>query len=139
MSKHELPKGILASDLVCPTWKQRAYDPEGRHSLSFELWYSESFGWCIPTLLISRSRRVSQSYSGGERTYAVSVKTGGTVRIGNGPHIKERHVVYVKKTRLAKLQKFLDLQGQGAERANTIRDNISTRRARTAARRSFWL
>jgi hypothetical protein len=42
-------------------------------------------------------------------------------------HVGERVTVYVKKSRLAALQKFIDLQGIGAESTNDIRDRISTR------------
>jgi hypothetical protein len=130
-----LPKGILKSDLKEPSWKSKvkmAEDDRG-YSLKFEIWYC-SYGWCIPTLLIAHSRRANQGFSGGDRTYAVAVNTGSTLRVGNGPHIKARHTVYVKASRLSALQKFVDLQRTGAEDANTVRDRISTRRARGAMR-----
>lgn len=139
-----LPPGIIKADLVRPSWKSKtkmATEDGSKYGnrIEFDLWYTERFGWCIPTLLISKRRtRVNQSYSGGERTYAVSVKTKETVTCGNGPHIKARHTVYVKESRLAALQQFIDLRELGSERANTIRDSISTRRANTAARRSTF-
>lgn len=130
-----LPKSIKASDLKHPKHYKDLFQTEDYRD-SFELWYSEGFGWCIPTLLIGRSRRAIQSYSGGERTYAVRVSDGGTVRIGNGPHIKSRVTVYLRKSRKAALQKFLDLMGKGAARAGQIRDRISTRRMRSSM--SSW-
>jgi hypothetical protein len=136
-----LPKGINATDLKEPSWKtfDKTMAREGGEkygpALKFDLWYIESFGWVIPTLLIAK-RRQAAAY--GERTYAVRVSDGATVRVGNGPHVKARHTVYVRKTRLKALEKFLALQGTGAERANTIRDRISSRRAQTALYRTTY-
>lgn len=141
----DLPKGINATDIKEPSWRTHRKVMADARELGldsvyaqFDIWYSESFGWCIPTLLITRSRRANQSYSGGERTYAVRIDTGSTVRIGNGPHIKARHTVYIRKTRVAALQKFIALIASGGAKANEIRDSISTRRAQTAARRASW-
>ena len=132
-----LPKGIKVSDLKWPKDYKDTFYTEDSHS-SFELWHSTSFGWCIPTLLIGRSRRANQAFSGGERTYAIRVSDGGTVRIGNGPHVKARVTVYLRKSRMADLKKFLDLLQKGAGNAGSIRDRISTRRMRTSMQRSMW-
>lgn len=119
-----LPKGILQSDLKSPRrWRDLADGPS-----DFELWFTPGFGWCIPTLGITSGQHRYRE-PGIPRTYAVRVSDGGTVRIGAGPHVTARLRVYVRKTRLAALQRFLDLRQQGAVRAHTIRDRISTRRA----------
>lgn len=120
----KLPKGILKSDLKYPT-KNHAYDED------FELWYTSGFGWCIPTLLIGKARYGNGQY--GNRTYATTLD-GRAVRIGNGPHVKARVTVYMKKSRQKALRKFLDIKEKGAEVSHTIRDRISTRRARSALR-----
>lgn len=115
----ELPEGILKSDLEYPKdYKDHVYDGD------FELWYTEGFGWCIPTLLISKNNR--NNY--GDRTYAVRINDGGNVRIGRGPHVKAQVKVYARKDRMTVLQKYLDIRTKGSEAANTVRDRISTRR-----------
>ena len=138
-----LPDAVKVTDLSYPSWKAKGgakhySDPSTHQSADFELWYSTGFGWCIPTLSIGTSRRANQGHSGGERTYAVRVSTGETVRIGNGPHVTARVKVYVRVNRVEKLRALFELQNSGAERANTIRDRISTRRAQGAMRRSYW-
>jgi hypothetical protein len=139
-----LPKGILTSDLQRPSYDAKdklVTDYAANFYGSFELWHTTGFGWCIPTLLISsNSHRVARS--GSERTYAARVSDGATVRIGMGPHVTERVTVYVRTSRLAALQPFLDAQNAGAGKAGTIRDRISSRRAEgvemRAAGRSSW-
>lgn len=136
-----LPKGIVKGDLVRPSFRSRTkmaredghpYGPR----IEFDLWYTERFGWVIPTLLITRRRLgIDPNHSGGERTYAVAVKDGGTLTCGNGPHVKERVRVYVKASRLKALSPFLALLAKGRENANQIRDSISTRRVRALLRR----
>ena len=133
---NKLPEGILMGDLVMPKNKDGYSDWNALAGTrvmggQFELWYTTGFGWCIPTLNISHNRRASS-----ERTYAVRVDTDGVVRIGGGPHVIERHWVYVKKARLKALQKFVDMQAQGAVDANTVRDRISSRRAQGALNRA---
>jgi hypothetical protein len=131
-----LPAGIIAKDLKAPTYNMKTgtyTDPliKDWEQSMFELWYTERMGWCIPTLLISRAgRRAAPGAS--DRTYAVAVKDGAMVRIGLGPHVLAKHTVYVRQSRLAALQKFLDLRQTGAVRANEIRDRISSRRAQGA-------
>ena len=137
---NKLPEGILMGDLVMPKNKDGYSDwdalaGETGERLQFEMWYTTGFGWCIPTLNISpHNRRVSSA-----RTYAVRVDTDGVVRIGGGPHVIERHWVYVKKARLKALQKYVDMQAQGAVDANTVRDRISSRRAQGALNRAKGL
>lgn len=129
----KLPKEIKVSDLKYPSWKSK-----DRLATSFELWFTERFEWCIPTLLISRaSRRSSQTT---DRTYGIALD-GQIVRIGRGPHVLKTVTVYVKESRKEKLQKFLDLKLKGEQGAGEIRDNISTRRANSALNRgggAWW-
>jgi hypothetical protein len=127
----ELPKGILESDLKYPKKYSSLLEyPDD----NFELMYCERFGWCIPTLLIAKSRYRDKM---GNRTYAVTMN-GDTVRIGNGPHIKAQTRIWIRKSRKNKLQKFLDLRTNGTSSAGEIRDIISTRRAQGAMRKRFW-
>jgi hypothetical protein len=114
----KLPKGILKSDLKYPNYKQHVYEDD------FELWYTDRFGWCIPTLLIGRNRH-------GERTYATTL-TGKSVRIGGGPHVRVRVKVYCRKLRKKALAPFVATRDAGQITSNNIRDSISTRRAQHA-------
>lgn len=142
----KLPKGILASDLKRPSWhsKVKMAHPEGDKygEVKFELVRTTAFGWCISTLLIAKASGRRSSAPGGDRTYAVRCNgdyhDGETVRIGFGPHVTFRGTVYVKASRAKALAKYLGLLGQGAVRANEIRDRISSRRAQSAMRRNFW-
>lgn len=136
-----LPTGIVAADLVRPSWKLRKNSPQRQATVDyspveFELWHTTGFGWCIPTLHIRNASRRHYATRVEPRTYAARVDDGATVRIGLGPHVDARVTVYVKVNRLAALQKFLDLQIAGAVSANTIRDRISSRRAQHDIRRS---
>lgn len=143
-TKHELPKGITNKDLQYPSYKSSdrlAYDDARlSNSGSFELIHVIGWGWCISTLLIRKAgRRSSESaISGGARVYAVRVDTGETVRVGLGPHVDERVQVYVRKSRVKALERYINLLVSGATRANQIRDRISTRRAQSAFRRYAW-
>ncbi len=123
-TEEALPVGVLKSDLVRPT---RFRDWAG----DFQLWLT-TFGWVVPTLAISTSRR------GGfpPRTYAVKVSDGGVCRVGAGPHVKKIVTVYVRKSRRKVLQRFLDLREKGKAEAGEVRDRISSRRAEGALRRS---
>jgi len=126
----KLPKGLLLSDLKYPAGNDHPKDlPWNEHS--FELWLIAGFGWVIPTLSISRAR---------QRTYGICVGEGGTdkrppergaqVRVGNGPHVLERHTIYVRQSRMDVLAPFLELRRTGEVGANKTRDRISTRRMR---------
>jgi hypothetical protein len=129
-----LPLGIELSDFKRPDWddkKDKLIEPY--QDSEFEMWYTERFGWCIPTLLIGRGRGGYQ-----DRTYAYSLKTEGTVRIGRGPHVLHTVTVYVRKTREKALRPYLEKRSQGAGMAGDIRDRISTRRALTAQRRASY-
>ena len=139
----KLPPDILETDLQRPAWdaKDNQALVEGRYGkehAEFELWYTEKMGWCIPTLLIGRARSANTT----DRTYATTLD-GKPVRIGKGPHVLRTVTVYVRVSRLAVLQKYLDTRTAGAATAGQIRDRISSRRAqgqeeRAAGHRS-WL
>jgi len=127
----QLPAKIQVRDLKYPSWESYKDNDENRYTTQFELWYTERFGWCIPTLLINKANR-STTFK--DRTYGVSLE-GQVVRMGRGPHILKTVMVYVRNGRKAALQKFLDLKIQGEASAGDIRDTISTRRAQGAQRR----
>lgn len=135
MNDVKLPAGINASDLKFASYDECTGVPFEERS--FELWYTERMGWCIPTLLIGKARGRQTT----DRTYAVTLK-GDLVRIGKGPHVTTQHVVYVRTKRLAALQPFLNLRRDGAAKAGTVRDRISSRRAQgqleRAAGKSSW-
>jgi hypothetical protein len=98
--------------------------------IEFEIWYTERFGWCIPTLGISGiSRRGRAAGITTARTYAIAIKDGGQVRVGHGPHVLATHRVLVRESRLEALKPLLDLMIQGQASAGDTRDRISTRRA----------
>lgn len=159
-----LPEGVLESDLRGPGYDPRrkrsdyedyaktsyetgallpADPPKGERTYgdtaSFELWYTQRFGWVIPTLTIKSARRL-EAFGGTRRTYAVAVKDGKTVTCGMGPHVLKTLKVYAKLTRVEALRRYFDLRVAGAASAGDIRDRISTRRAQTVGRRrgDFW-
>lgn len=132
-----LPKGMRASDLKRPSWRSKdRLDFEACPGGSFQMIHVGDWGWCLATLLIRKAGR--RAVEGGDRTYAVRIATGETVAVGLGPHVKARATVYVRKSRGKALAGYLEMIRQGAERANQIRDRISTRRAQTALRRFPW-
>lgn len=138
MTNIELPKGINETDITSP----KKYDAlvEDWDKRQFEMWYTERFGWCIPTLMISRaSSRARSAGATTDRSYAISVKDERLVTIGRGPHVKRTVTVYVRKTRAEALQKFLDLRDKGSEQANDYRDQLSTKRLRSRGRGMFGL
>jgi hypothetical protein len=132
----KLPLGILKSDLKYPKFEDNTYE-------SFELWFvsGNSIGdeWVIPSLKIAGAgRRARMSNPGVTDRYYASSLSGNLFRVGRGPHVKVTHTVYVRKSRLTALQKFIDLREKSAGDAGIVRDRISTRRARTALRRSSY-
>jgi hypothetical protein len=128
-TKSTLPPGILMSDLKYPEPDNRVYDAGDHGQLTF--YNTQGFGWCIATLLISRSTRGTS-----DRTYAIRVSDGAGVRIGLGPHVTDTVSIYLRKDRMEALKKYVDLYQQGAIKANTTRDRISSRRAEGVERRA---
>jgi hypothetical protein len=124
-----LPEGIEPSDLVRPEYKENknlGYDRS-----QFELWYTERFGWVIPTLDISGAGRHAT-----RRTYAISVRSPDTTcSVGHGPHVLATVTVYLRHKTETRLTKFIDLRQRGRGKAGEIRDVRSTRRANGILRR----
>ncbi len=130
-SSGKLPDGVNNADLVWPKPKDPlVHDAGNRGVLTFV--ETSGFGWCLATLSITNRGR----------TYAVRVADGSSVRVGSGPHVLCTINVYVRKSRLKALQRYLDLYTAGGQRAGEIRDRISSRRAegveRRAAGQSYW-
>jgi hypothetical protein len=131
----ELPDEVRETDLKYPSWESTKNNEDNRVVSQFEMWYTERFGWCIPTLFISRARRGSNM---NDRTYGIAINTNGVVTMGKGPHVLRTVTVYVRKGRVEALKKFTDLKTKGEGDAGQIRDRISTRRANTMLRRNSY-
>lgn len=125
-SKTKYPFNITKSDLKYPSWK--SHDVVMNH---IDL-YRTADGWKVCTLEISKSKKFAN------RTYAID-ENGKVWSVGKGPHVLEQITVWVRKSRMKKLQKLIELYESGLTKANTIRDSISSKRARTALRRSMIL
>ena len=132
-----LPNKILETDLAYPKNAKR-YNAKTYISVEqrLTLHYTERFGWCVATLTIARAtgRRSGMQ----DRTYALSLKGEGVVRVGLGPHVLRTITVYVHRKNKERLQWLLDLHNTGEAKAGDIRDRISTRRAQGALRRSAF-
>lgn len=131
------PPGIKAKDTKYPAWKSKdkaMWDLGRNGQLTFH--YTPDFGWVLATLPIANSRKDFVA-----RTYGIKVEgtpyetEHGIVTVGNGPHVSKTVTIYIRKSRVEALQKYLDLYVDGMGRAGGIRDRISTRRANTMARR----
>jgi len=134
-AKQQLPPGITLEDTQYPDYKldDHAYDAGDHGQLTF--YNTVGFGWCIATLLINKAPRRARA-GATDRTYAVRISDGAGVRIGIGPHVTSTVTVYMRKSRLAALAKYIDLYKQGSIKANTTRDRISSRRAEGVERRA---
>lgn len=135
--KIPLPAPVLESDLKYPSYAttgdESQHFAKGLANTQFELWYTERFGWCIPTLLISSGRRMNTT----DRTYAIAIKDKQLVRIGKGPHVLRQVTVYITEARKEVLLPMLVLLEEGQVKSGDTRDRISTRRANTINRRDF--
>jgi hypothetical protein len=127
-----LPPDILISDCKYPEHDDMAYEAGDHGQLTF--YNTTAFGWCIATLLISRSTRGTS-----DRTYAIRISDGAGVRIGLGPHVTNTVSIYLRKSRLEALKKYTDLYIKGSVKANTTRDRISSRRAEGVEKRAAGL
>jgi hypothetical protein len=133
-----LPKGITPDDLEynCPrsasaaAWKKWRNANELVELRNLQMYFTERFGWCITTLFIKGAGRQDTA-----RYYGITT-TGQPVRIGHGPHVKHEAHVYLRKSRVAALQPYIDLYNKGLEDAHNTRDRISTRRVMTTMRRA---
>lgn len=141
-----LPGNITEADTKWPSWEQRKkLRKADRDKLdvvdSVTLYETESFGWVVCTLPISKGRlqRADRTYGitvGFKKTYSGDERQ--LVRVGNGPHVKRTVEVHVTKGRQKELQWLLDLREEGLGKAGMVRDRISTRRAQGAMRRSAF-
>lgn len=130
-----LPKGILKSDTVYPSYENADHSKGDYGQLT--LHKTERFGWCIATLFISRGKRGQP-----DRSYGIAIDTKQTVSIGNGPHVTDTVTLYFTKDRAEALQQFQDLYVEGLKNANSVRDRRSSRIAqgqemRAQGRRSW--
>jgi hypothetical protein len=140
------PAGIKVSDTKYPmfpkslergTQEAEAWYDRNRTVETLSFYRTERFGWVIQTLHIrNASRRQRNAGMDTSRSYAISMD-GTMCRVGLGPHVAEKFMLYVTKERLAALQKYLDLYNKGMGAANEIRDVRSTRMMRRD--RSYFL
>lgn len=129
-----LPKDFELGDLH-HEWKDK--DPQVEE---FGMYLVQGFGWCITTLLIKNaSWRGRSAGASTARFYAVRIDSGQVVRIGHGPHVTATADISVKKSRVAALQKYVDMKRKGLADASMIRDRISSRRAQGALRRGNFI
>ena len=125
----ELPPDIIVDDLKYPSdYKDLANNVGDYGQLTFHKINGRKRGeeWVIATLLISRAG--PRQRGAADRTYAVTLD-GQIMRVGLGPHVKSTVTIYLRKSRMAVLQKYVDLHAKGGADANQIRDRISSRRA----------
>ena len=138
-----LPAGIVADDMTPPKlqytkdYKIKNPSEQVDHEVGdygqLIFYETAGFGWCLATLNISTSRRGNRTT---DRTYAIRVNDGASVRVGAGPHVTRTITVYLRKGRLEALKKYIDMYTAGQVAANIIRDRISSRRAEGAERRA---
>jgi hypothetical protein len=137
--KMELPPDVKASDLKYPSYDSgdsigyRELEAMGLHSNSLTFYLTTGFGWAITTLGIRNAKPGRTA-----RTYAVTLD-GKCCRVGSGPHVKATVTVYLSKSNLSRLQKYVDLHLKGQEQAGIVRDRISTRRAQGQINRANGL
>lgn len=148
-----LPKPVLESDvyrhedwkkwekIACyrEDYKNPVYTQYGG-DVTFELWYTERFGWVIPTLTIrNNTGRMAKAET--RRSYGIAILKEQLVSVGMGPHVKRHVTIKVKESRFQALKPLLDLSIKGMEKAGDCRDRRSSRIAQTKMRRSGsnWL
>lgn len=139
VKKAALPDGITLNDLTraengkSVSSKELSlafYGYESDYGPStFELWYTERFGWVAPTLTIRGAGRRHGADAKTRRTYAVAIKGGALCRVGMGPHVLKTVKVYITKDNIKRLKATLALIVDGSKRANEARDELSSRRA----------
>jgi hypothetical protein len=132
----ETYKKNLKTEWYEEDYKSPVYTEYGG-SVDFELWYTERFGWCIPTLTIRNvSGRARARGAETRRSYAISIRDEKLVSCGMGPHVKRHVTIRVKESRFEALKPLLDLRIRGQEKAGDCRDRRSTRAANTRAHRA---
>jgi len=118
-----LPLGILKSDLVRPSYDDAdGIDYNAGEHGQLTLYKTERFGWVINTLFISRGKRGQP-----DRSYGQAIESDQVVSCGNGPHVTETAIVYIRKSRAEALKPLTDMYVDGMKRANAIRDRRSSR------------
>jgi hypothetical protein len=133
-----LPKGISESDTK---WLSRSEQYTADYdSHSFELFYTERFGWVIPCLHISNATRLQRARGAAtDRSYAIGVNDHKLVSVGKGLHVKRVVTVHVRAKREAALLPFIALRREGLEKASEYRDQLSSRRMQSRSRSfSMW-
>lgn len=153
MEKQALPKPVLESDVYrnedWEKWdKVKVYQEDYKSpvytqyggDVSFELWYTERFGWVIPTLTIANNTG-RRAHAETRRSYGIAIKGEQLVSVGMGPHVKRHVTIKVKADRFDALKPLLDLSIKGLEKAGDCRDRRSSRIAQTKMRRAGldWL
>jgi len=141
MLTRELGPDVPVLGFAAAPWTLACYMIEGHHKDGFPA--AKTLLYTDPELFRSLLERIARATARrgsnvADRTYATTLD-GKSVRIGFGPHVRARHTVFVSKSRLAVLQKFLDLRKQGQVTSNEIRDRISSRRAQGQVNRANGL
>lgn len=141
LKENPLPAGLLPADIADPGYDSRVQDEtlgkaiQGHWSSGtdrFEVWYTERFGWVVPTLVIRdvpgyRARRQVPDGTV-RRSYAVVLRDGSLVRCGMGPHVLKSLTVYLRKGSVKRLRPIIARIHDGAVKASVARDELSTRR-----------
>lgn len=115
----DLPENVTPYDLEYPKFSSN--DPpeyEAGNSGTLTFYKTASFGWCLATLFIGWGSRSSVAASS-DRTYAIRVDTEELVRVGKGPHVTSEVTIYLKKSRMEALKKYVDLYTKGLTDAGT--------------------
>ena len=138
----DLPPDIIPADLLYPTaaGERIPYRDYEELNLPYELLFyrTERFGWVLTTLLIGGASRSGRAGGQTDRYYGITLG-GELVRVGKGPHVLAEARVILSKLNLDRLCKYIDLHQKGLGMAGDCRDTISTRRARSASRRNFFM
>ena len=130
----ELPPGIIVDDTKYPEHPDKALHDAGDYG-SLTFYKTTAFGWCLATLKIASASRRNRNQT--DRTYAVRVEDGQPVRVGAGPHVTQTITIYLRESRKEELKRYIEMFTSGMDRANTIRDRISSRRAQGAEERAL--
>jgi hypothetical protein len=135
--KINLPPGVVPADTQYPDSSTDRVNHQVGDSGCITFYECERIGWVVATLGIRSGARRGKA----DRTYAVNLE-GRVCRVGMGPHVKSTVRVWVRSSRVAALQKYIDLHRQGLSQAGQVRDRISSRRAEgqimRAEGRSSW-
>lgn len=121
----DLPPDVISDDLKSGGYKDLFSEMKEGVQLPYILTFYKVQGsrikddWVLLTLPIDNKGR----------SYVVQVSSGNLGRAGKGPHVKATVVVYLKKSNIDRLRKYLDLWFKGMIEAGAVRDRISSRRA----------